>query len=732
MLASVSMRSTSPQVKPSDYRLHVRQEANSKWLSLVKVPLGIYCLSGTDERKPLNRLMHRVGEAPVVYNDTLTHYSQQSLVRSLRSKGFLRAQVSVEVREQARRTHVRYTLHPGHRSYVHELARRWDNDTIARLVEQTQQSSLLYKGMPLDLSVLDAERSRIVQLLQNAGYFHINNEYISFTADTLAHSQAVVLTQHFSVPPGADSTMAYRAYRIGSVTLREIPADAATKAHADTTHYRNVTFVNQGGQKVNRRVYWRNLFVQRDSLYHERATQYSYQNLNALGVVKYSTLHYTPPQPGDSLLNAHVLVQLNRPRGIAFDLEGTNTAGDLGGAATLTYTHRNLFRGAESLSFKLRGAYEAVRRLEGYANQDYIEYGAEAALRFPTLPFLVSEEQLRHYKANSEFSLLYNSQNRPEFHRRLLTASWGAQWTRHRNPNLRHRLDVLSLNYVFMPWISDTFRREYLENSDPRYSVLRSSYENIFIVKSSYGLTYSSLRNSGSLYQTNGYQIRANLESAGLLMTAVAKMAGIHRNAEGVYSLGNIPYSQYVKFDFDYAKSFRLNEKQSLAWHAAVGIAVPYGNSAVVPYEKRYFAGGANSVRGWSVRTLGPGSYKGRDGNIDFINQTGTIKLDLSVEFRAPLFWRFEGAAFVDAGNVWNTRSYENLDDGVFRLNRFYQQIAVAYGLGLRLNLSYFILRIDGGMKAIDPAASGRDHYPLFSPRLSRDFALHFAVGLPF
>lgn len=732
LLSSVSVHSASPQVHPSDYRLHVRQEANSTWLSLAKVPLGIYCLSGTDERQAFNRLMHRIGEAPVVYNDTLTRYSQQSLQQALRSKGYLGAKVRVDVQQKGRHTHLRYTLQPGRRSYVHDLHHRWDNDTIAQVVASSSSNSLLYKGMPLDLSVLDAERTRIVQLLRNSGYYHINNEYIHFTADTLPHSQAVELTQHFSLPPGVDSTMVYRAYHIGRVLLHEVPADASTEEPTDTTHYRSVLFANAGKQRVDRRVYWRNLFVQSDSLYRERATQYSYENLNALSAVKYSTLHYDPPRPTDSLLHAHVLVQLHRPHGIAVDLEGTNTAGDLGGALTLSYTHRNLLKGSESLSLKLRGAYEAVRRLEGYANQDYIEYGAESILRFPTLPFVMGEERLRHYKGTSEFSLLFNSQNRPEFHRRLLTASWRAQWTRHRQPNFRHHLDILSLNYVFMPWISGTFRREYLENADPRYSVLRSSYENLFIVKSSYGFTYSSLGNVGSLYQTNGYQIRANIESAGLLMAGISHLAGIARTAEGVYVLGNIPYSQYAKFDFDYAKSFRLNEKQSLALHAAVGVAVPYGNSAIVPYEKRYFAGGANSVRGWSVRTLGPGSYKGRDGNIDFINQTGTIKLDLSVEYRAPLFWRFEGAAFIDAGNVWNTRRYPNLNDGLFRFDRFYEQIAVAYGLGLRLNLSYFILRFDGGMKAIDPAASGRAHYPLLSPRFSRDFALHFAVGLPF
>ena len=176
-----------------------------------------------------------------------------------------------------------------------------------------------------------------------------------------------------------------------------------------------------------------------------------------------------------------------------------------------------------------------------------------------------------------------------------------------------------------------------------------------------------------------------------------------------------------------------LDNNNQLTLHAALGVAYPYGNSTVLPFEKRYFSGGANSVRGWSVRGLGPGSFKGKDGAIDFINQTGDMKLDMNMEFRTFLFWKFYGAAFVDAGNIWTLRKYDEQPGGQFKLDSFYKQIAVAYGLGLRLNFSYFILRFDMGMKAINPAYETKEeHYPIVNPRLSRDFAFHFAVGLPF
>ena len=164
--------------------------------------------------------------------------------------------------------------------------------------------------------------------------------------------------------------------------------------------------------------------------------------------------------------------------------------------------------------------------------------------------------------------------------------------------------------------------------------------------------------------------------------------------------------------------------------HADAGIAIPFANASVVPFEKRYFSGGANSVRGWSVRNLGPGTFSG-DGN--FLNQSGDIKLDFNIEYRTKLFWKLRGAVFVDAGNIWTIRDYDDQSGGLFKIDTFYKQIAVAYGLGLRLDLDFFILRFDGGMKAINPAfESGKERYPIVNPKFSRDFAFHFAVGYPF
>lgn len=413
---------------------------------------------------------------------------------------------------------------------------------------------------------------------------------------------------------------------------------------------------------------------------------------------------------------------MNKPRTISFQPEGTNTAGDLGAAVSMTYQNRNLFHGSEILSVELRGAFEAIRGLEGYANDNYEEYSIKTGLMFPRFiaPFL-SNSFLRNNTATSEISFLYDLQNRPEYHRRVFSVSWKYNWSNADQRN-KYKLDLIDLNYIFMPWISDKFRQDYLEDENSRNAILRYNYEDLFIMRMGFGYTYN-----------NGvYAIKANIETAGNVLNASARLLKFTRNGQGQYELFNIAFAQYVKGDFDYTRNIKFDYNNSLVWHFGLGIAYPYGNSNILPFEKRYFSGGANSVRGWTVRGLGPGKYVGRDGNIDFINQTGDLKLDINMEYRAHLFWKLNGALFIDAGNIWTLRNYEDQPGGQFHFKDFIQQLAVSYGLGFRFNFDYFILRFDFGMKAINPVYEGKEHYPIISPRLKRDLAFHFAVGLPF
>lgn len=744
MLNRVKMDCDNPEVKVSDYRRFVRQEANSRWLSCMKAPLGIYCMSGQDSTNRFNRFMHRLGEAPVIYDQEQTDFSCKSIEQTLQGRGYLEATVDADTTtySKGRRSRVTYHLHPGRRYYVSELRYRFDDPRMEEQVlsEEVQKGSFIYRGMPLDASLLSEERRRIVHALQDRGYYGLHMDFISFDADTLTGDYSAHLTMDFRCPEGVDRERAYMPYQIEQVRVWE---NCSTPADADSAEqYRALAFYKERGirRHVSKHVLANHINQQPSKLFSEREQQFTYQNLNSLDIVRYTSIRNTAnpdtlTPDGYHLLSTDIFVNLNKEHGISAELEGTNTAGDLGAAASVTYTNRNAFRGAEALSLKVRGAFEAIRGLEGYTDANYIEYGAELNLRTPRGLLPMKYEQRRKFTSHSDFSLLFNSQDRPEFHRRIFTGAWHMQWHPLSDTRQRHRVEFFSLNYLFMPWISETFRKNYLDNATSRNSILRYSYEDLFILKIGYGFTFNSLRKSGaqSLYNTNGYQIRLNTELAGSMLYGLAKAFNFKKNDAGEYLIANIPFSQYFKIDFDFSKSIRLTERSSLAMHAGVGAAIPFGNSTVIPYEKRYFSGGANSVRGWAVRELGPGSFVGQDGKVDFINQTGNLKLDLSLEYRAHLFWKIDGAVFIDAGNIWNTRDYEGQEAGTFHWNTFAKQIAVAYGLGLRLNFDYFILRFDGGMKAINPAVgSGKYHYPIIYPNFKRDFAFHFAVGLPF
>ena len=734
ILRSVKLSSDSKSINPSNYRMFVRQEPNSRWFNLFKVPLGIYCLSGKDSTKSVNRVIRRVGEAPVVFSPDMTAYSAHSLTMAMRGKGYLGAWVEIDTTVKNRHVDLHYRLHPGMRKYVKKISYRFDNKEIGDFVLSDSVHSVLREGMPLDMSILGMEQKRIVRLLRDNGYYKINKEYISFQADTLYDWGGVHLILDFSRPVGVDTLSDYVRHTFRRVNIYE------NVRLPDTVWANNlrpgISLYYDKKRKISTRTYDSRLHLRPDSLYREQVVQNTYSSFNGIGALDYSSIRFEEIPENPSLLDCSVYVRTGKPNSVSLELEGTNTSGDLGAAVVMSYSNNNVFRGGENFLVQARGAYEAITGLEGYNNQNYIEYSIEGRLKFPTLLFPgMGVASLRNFKATSEVGIMYESQDRPEFHRRALVGDWGYRWSRHGQPNIRHHFDLFSINYVFMPWISDTFRKEYLEGDDPHYAVLRYSYEDLLIMKMGYTFIYNSNTGMGAsgLYHTNGSQFRFSVETAGNLLQGISKITKASKNENNQYKCFDIAYSQYAKFDLDYIKSFVVNDRNSIAFHVGLGVALPYGNSDILPYEKRYFSGGANSVRGWSVRELGPGSYTGKDGKVDFINQTGNMKLDLSLEYRTRLFGKLHGAFFVDAGNIWNTRNYPDQPGGQFKFDTFYKQIAVSYGIGLRINLDYFVLRFDGGMKAVNPSVlSGPGHFPIFHPKFSRDFTFHFAVGMPF
>ena len=739
MLEDVSVKSADKGFDASVLRGYIRQHPNSKWFSLLKVPVAPYALSGLDTTKRINRFLQRIGEAPVVFDTVQANRAGEGMLEAVRNLGYLQAQVNQRRAVKGKKMRLTYEVVPGERYRVRNLRYVVADSVVERIVRDNASLSLLQPGMPFDLNVLDSERGRINTNLRNSGYYKFNKDYVRFEADTLVGNRQVdldVVIPYYLNP--ADSSLGphprYMVRRVafsGDASAFEFPRDTS---EWDSVAYEGFPIYYKRKLAFRPSVFVRNNAIRPGQLYREHDVQRTYGNYGRLGAVMFSNIRIEENDSLPNQLDAFVTVHENKPRSVGMELEGTNSAGDLGAALLLTYQNRSLFRGSELLSLKVRGAFEAITGLEGYGDQNYMEISLEAGLTFPNARLLRFGRDRGETRATSEVSVMYDSQNRPEFHRRVLTGAFRYRW-QGMDGLLRHRVDLVDLNYVFMPWISDTFRRDYLEDETDRNAILRYNYENLFIMRLGYSFTYNSQRNATSVadYGSNALGVRFNIESSGNLLYGFSKLLEAQQNDEGQYTLFNIAYAQYLKGDFDLSKSFRFDDRNSLALHVGLGVAYPYGNSTVLPYEKRYFSGGANSVRGWSVRELGPGRFMGGDGRVDFINQTGDIKLDLNAEYRTFLFWKLHGAFFIDAGNIWTIRDYAEQPGGQFRIRSFWKEIAVAYGLGLRLNFDYFILRLDGGMKAVHPAYEDtRRHFPILHPDFRRDFTLHFAVGLPF
>ena len=683
MLNKVEVKSDLAGFDAGALKQYVRQKEKPKLFSLFKNPFS---------------------KKPVIYDSLQARLSCRDLLTAMQNMGYMHAGVSLYTTTEDKKLDAAYVLHPGEPFQIGRVKYEVEDENIQNLLRlDLPENQQIKPGMRFTVETLDTERKRIANLLADQGYYRFHKDFIQYSADTIAGRKDVALTLRL---------LKYKA-----------SSNAPEQEHP-RYEIRHINFLSNDSDVIHlrRQVLLNATALEEGQPYSASDLQRTYNNFARLQAVKYTNIRFTE-NPDSGKLDCNIQISTNKLSTIAFQPEGTNTAGDLGAAASLIYTNRNLFRGSEQLSIELRGAYEAITGLEGYQDQNYTEYSVEGKLVFPRFmaPFL-SKSFRRRQTANSELSVSWDLQNRPEFHRRVFSTAWRYRWAEPHH-HLNWRFDLLDLNYVYMPWISATFKSDYLDNASSRNAILRYNYEDLFIMKMGFGMSYNDGVDA----------VRANIELAGNLLDGFSRALNFDTNAEGQHTLLNIAYAQYAKFDVDYTHLVRFDKRNALALHAALGVAYPYGNSTVLPFEKRYFSGGANSMRGWGVRELGPGKFKGTDGRIDFINQTGDVKLDLNAEYRTALFWKFEGALFIDAGNIWTLRTYADQPGGKFKLNEFYKQIAASYGLGLRLNFDYFLLRFDMGMKAVNPAYdSEEEHWAIVHPRLRRDFAFHFAVGLPF
>jgi hypothetical protein len=702
---------------------YIRQRPNFRMFGLNKTMFQLYNLSGRDSSKWYNRFLKKIGEEPVIFDSLLVAKTTSELTKLFVNKGYVNVDVSSEIFKKKKKAEVIYTLKGGEPYHIGAYSAEI-GDSLPQVEGEpaATRTPLVKPGMMFDRNILDSERDRIARLLRNRGYYSFNKYFITYNADSAKNNNTVDISLNIEQPEQfkkfyLDTVKFYLdfdPFQLNNINSY-FPADSI---------YIDDYTVYFHGEKPSlrpRTLFYHNL-VQPRREYSQLNEDATYYNLSSLSALNNVHIHYDEFTRNDSsFLNAQILLMPARRQSVTYSVEGTNTAGNIGVATGVNYLHKNIFRGSETFNLKVRGAYETISNFA----YPYMEIGTEASLHIPKFYFpFFNYSSLKRYKTSTEVSLSYNQQVRPEYSRTLF--SGGLHYTfqgRDRTAG-RHQFDLIDIDYVYLPKKDSVFMSRLPSSAE------YFGYTNQFIVAMSYSYlktTYDPMQK-----QRNAYTWRFQIESAGNVLYGLNKAFNAKKDAENLsYELFNNYFAQYVKGDMDYAKTIVLDRQNSIAWRIGGGLAFPYGNSEMLPFEKRYYSGGANSVRAWSVRELGPGNYQPGD-STTFFNQSGDVKLDLNIEYRTRFFWKFEAAAFIDAGNIWTIKDYAGQEGGTFRFNEFYKQIALGYGLGLRLDMDFFLVRFDCGWKAFNPALKGKDAWTILHPDFGKNWAWHIAVGYPF
>jgi len=726
LLDRISLTTDSTEISSAQLLNFIKQKPNDS-----KFGLMIYN-SVRNDSNWFKRAIRKLGEPPVIYNQNSVNQSLTELSIEMKNLGFLNATVQAVADTVGKKVSVNYLAHEGIpyriRDYVIQLPDSQMNNlarSVRRRRNNTLVASAIKQGGIFDMNRLSEERMRVSNILRNQGYYDLTIDNLHCLADTSLNSSQVDLMLFLQ-----DTTLT-NVYRIAKVKVFSGYDPLASEKYVvvDSIEKNGIEIYYDKLHFLRPHVITDKVTVRPEGLFRERAATSTYGLFQALNCVNRVNVAYKEGNyPDSTLLDCDIFLTPGNIHSFQTRLGGTNNAGDFGVALDINYGHQNLFNGSEIFNIQLKGAYEFVSGKSGNnsMNPNFYELGILPSLTFNKLHLPLLGAYLRNnYNMQTQYSLGYDVQKRPEYTRNFFNFKWQIRWSDRYN-RVTHSISLLDVNYVAMPWKSDSFQ-QYLDTEiDP---LTRLSYNDVFTAGIGYGLIYTN-SSQGKTYQRL-YTVRFNAESSGNALRGIFSLIHAKPNDLGQYIIGGNPFAQYAKGNIDYALTVPLSETGKFAFHTAFGLAYPYQNSMILPFEKRFFAGGPNSVRGWPTRYLGPGSFnQGIPG--DPTTHVGDIYYILSGEYRRKVLKWLEPAFFVDCGNTWTIRNYEGQPGGFFQWNRFYKELAVGTGVGLRFDFSFFIFRLDAGTRVYDPALPEGKRFMFLKENFWQNSAAYLAIGYPF
>ena len=734
----------SERVDKDELSQYIRQRPNKRLFGM-PFYLWIYNLSAPEKQN----WTKRIGEAPVIYDPVQTQRSARAMSTYLWGQGFINNDVQFSADTTRQKVRVQYDVKPGVPYRLGTIGYEFQDAFLEPIIQEDSVRTLLRTGDLFSVDVIQQERHRVADYLKNLGYFNFSFNNITPVADSVSNPGVVnlrmVVRQRQAGydeenEPVMENNMVYRIREI--YVQSDYNPNAAFQntgygARLDTLEERGIRFLYDRDQNIRPDVLIQAINIYPNDLYSTSDVNRAYDNLTKLNYFRNVNILFSEVTDttsnlitfvGDEgasgnltqegYLTCHIQCTPGDKMGVTANVEGTGTSSYYGALASIGYQNRNVLKGVELLDFTLTAGYEFMR-VKGRKNS--LELGAAVGMTFPRFvaPFRIDRyNRMNNVKTRVELSV--NSQNRPYYNRFLTSASYGYSWTNSRYSSFSVR--PIDVTVVKMNSLDSVFFNE-IQNE-----YLRNSYTSQLIMGISGSYIYN---NQLKGVNRNTFRLRVNGETNGNLLHLITPAFTSKKDGNDYYKAFGIQYAQYVRSDLDVSYRAVTGLKTSLASRFYIGAAIPYGNSTNVPFERLFYSGGPNSMRGWQARTLGPGNQE-VDKDAVYPIQLGNFKLEANLEFRFPVYKVFQGAVFADVGNIWMIgESAKEADESArFRLDRFYKQLGFNSGLGARFDFGFFLFRVDWGLRLHDPNKPSGERW--ISHLTLRQSAFSFNVGFPF
>jgi outer membrane protein insertion porin family len=671
----------------------VRPLPNKSFLGM-RPKLWMYMAAGDDPKSKFKKWLKKSGDPPVLMSNVKSGATSAIIDAKLFNIGIFNSYTEFKIIEKKRTSNIIYTSHVHKPFVVKEVIYSISDNNLSQLIQTEKEKSLIKPGEDYNLDNLKNERERIDALLKNNGYFYFSPDYLLFNADTseASHTITFKLSLKDSVPKNA-----LTVYRINNVYIdQEYSLNNTSDSIKDTIRYQSYIFLGKASEmKIRPSVIIKSVYLKKHEIYIRKNHNITLNRLMSMGNFKFVRVKFTDSDTSVAgYLDATILMTPMPKHTFRAEMDlVTKSNNYTGPRMNFSYLNRNTFNGAELLNLNMAGSFEA--QLGGQHKNLYsYSLNPQVELYFPSflVPFKLKTSSM--YIPKTRFSLSYNYLKRVNyFDMRTFQFIYGFKWKE--NIKKEHELNPISVSYTSLANKSEAFTE--LLASNP---FLEKSYEEQFIAGASYSYTYND--QVGPEKKTQ-YFFHFTTEVAGNTFSIAKSLFGDKVSSENPSSVIGSVYSQFAKFSIDGRGYYNFKNKNKIALRVFAGAAKPYGNSSILPYSKQFFCGGPNSIRAFSINSVGPGTYQQNADNNGFLQLGGDVKLEMNAEYRFGIFSFFKGALFTDAGNVWLLKSNPANIGSPFSFSGFSNEMAVGAGIGLRIDMSFFVLRFDLAMPLRKP-----------------------------